>query len=95
MIQFQLETDKALFEGAISFGQKQVKKLIEKSPDFCPMYTQKGKWKHDGATWTHWCDGFLPGILWLFRRYEADRKGKDVDYWKVQAIRYSKPLEVR
>ena len=95
MIQFQLETDKALFEGAISFGQKQVKKLIEKSPDFCPMYTQKGKWKHDGATWTHWCDGFLPGILWLFRRYEADRKGKNVDYWKVQAIRYSKPLEVR
>ena len=95
MIQFQLETDKALFEGAITFGQKQVKKLIEKSPDFCPMYTQKGKWKHEGAAWTHWCDGFLPGILWLFRRYEADRRGKDVDYWKVQAIRYSKPLEVR
>ena len=79
----------------MKFGQQQVRKLIEKSPGFCPMYTRNGTWKHEGATWTHWCDGFLPGMMWVFRRYEADRKGPDADFWKQNAIRYSRPLEAR
>ena len=36
-------------------------RLIERHPDFYPMYTMEGRWKHSGEAWTHWCDGFLPG----------------------------------
>ena len=95
MIQFQLESDKALFADSLKFAEKQVKGLIEKHPDFYPMYTQDGKWKHDGPAWTHWCDGFLPGMMWMFHRSELARGGEDAEYWKKQAIRYSTPLEPR
>ena len=87
MIQFTLETDKALFEKAMRFSQKQVKRLIDTHPDFYPMYTQEGKWKHDGPTWTRWCDGFLPGMMWLFRRFEAETGGKDPEYWYQEGHR--------
>ena len=95
MIQFTLETDKALFEKAMRFSQKQVKRLIDTNPGFYPMYTQEGKWKHDGPTWTRWCDGFLPGMMWLFRRFEVETGGKDPEYWYKKAVDYTKPLEKR
>ncbi|MEZ5404126.1 MAG: glycoside hydrolase family 88 protein [Bryobacteraceae bacterium] len=96
MIRFDLDSDKLLLEDAFEFAQQQVKGAIEKHPDFYPMYTIDGKWRHEGAKWTHWCDGFLPGMMWLFRRYHADR-GRDADarYWMDQAIRYTTPLEPR
>jgi unsaturated chondroitin disaccharide hydrolase len=94
VIHFELDTDRELLTGTMAFAQKQVKRLIEKHPDFYPMYTQEGKWKHEGPKWTHWCDGFLPGMMWLFRRYEASQN-RDVRYWDEQAIRYSRPLEER
>lgn len=92
MIQFELETDKALFAKTLEFAKGQVKNLIEKHPDFYPMYTEGGKWKHDKPAWTHWCDGFLPGMMWIF---EKQSQGEEADYWMKQAIRYSKPLEPR
>ncbi|MBM3725595.1 MAG: glucuronyl hydrolase [Acidobacteria bacterium] len=92
MIQFELDTDRALFEGAFEFAQQQVRRLIEKHPDFYPMYTEKGRWKHRKPAWTHWCDGFLPGMMWLFHRRS---EGANADYWKRQAIRYTEPLEDR
>ena len=93
MIQFELETDRALFEDAFAFAQKQVRKLVEKHPDFYPIYTQHGKWKHEGPAWTHWCDGFLPGMMWIFQR---NLVGSDqAEWWMDQAIRYTKPLEPR
>jgi unsaturated chondroitin disaccharide hydrolase len=96
MIQFERETDRSLFENAFKFCQKQVKSLIERHPDFYPMYTQNGKWKHEGAVWTHWCDGFLPGIMWLFhKRLSSNNHSADAKYWLDQAIRYTKPLEPR
>ncbi len=96
MIHFEQESDRDLFADALEFGQKQVKGLIERHPDFYPMYTEEGKWKHDGPKWTHWCDGFFPGQMWLFRRFNADRKReKEAKYWMEQAIRYSEPLEPR
>ena len=57
------------------------------------MYTMQGRWKHSGEAWTHWCDGFLPGMLWIFhsRHAPASERG----WWRQQAIRYSKPLEPR
>lgn len=96
MIHFEQESDRELFVDALEFAQKQVKGLIERQPDFYPMYTQNGKWKHDGPKWTHWCDGFFPGQMWLFRRFNASRKKeKETKYWMEQAIRYSEPLEPR
>jgi len=94
VIQFVQESDKKLFEEAIAFAQKQVKSLIEAHPGFYPMYTKGGKWKHEGNVWTQWCDGFLPGMMWIFHKYLNQEKF-DGRYWMEQAVKYSKPLEPR
>jgi unsaturated chondroitin disaccharide hydrolase len=94
MIQFELETDRTLLSDAMEFAQQQVKRLIEQYPDFYPMYTQGGKWKHEGPAWTHWCDGFLPGMMWIFHRYYGPA-GPQAEWWMDQAIRYTKRLEPR
>ena len=94
MIQFIYESDTPLFREAMAFAQRQVKRLVENHPDFYPMYTSGGKWKHEGPVWTHWCDGFLPGMMWLFARYLGpDTPGGLA--WVEKAIHYSKPLEHR
>ena len=94
MIQFVQESDKNLFEEAMAFAQKQVKALIEAHPGLYPMYTKGGKWKHDGTVWTQWCDGFLPGMMWIFHKYLNSEKA-DSRYWMEQAVKYTKPLEPR
>lgn len=94
MIQFVHDSDRDLFEGAIQFAQRQVRKVLEKYPDFYPMYTEGGNWRHEGAAWTHWCDGFFPGMMWIFYRHLGPDK-PDSRFWYEQAIRYSKPLEPR
>lgn len=94
MIQFVHDSDRDLFENAIRFAQKQVRKVIESYPDFYPMYTEGGCWRHEGAAWTHWCDGFFPGMMWIFYRYLGPDK-PDSRFWYEQAIRYSRPLEPR
>ncbi|HEY7304293.1 MAG TPA: glycoside hydrolase family 88 protein [Bryobacteraceae bacterium] len=94
MIQFIYESDRQLFQNAIGFAQAQVKRLIEEHPDFYPMYTSGGKWCHEGPAWTHWCDGFLPGMMWLFYKHLGPDK-PDSRFWFEQAIRYSRPLESR
>jgi unsaturated chondroitin disaccharide hydrolase len=94
MIQFVLETDRELLEGAFRFAQKQVRRLIERDPDYYPMYTVNGKWKHKGKAWTNWCDGFLPGMMWIFER-RGPESNDSAKYWLEQAIRYTKPLEQR
>jgi unsaturated chondroitin disaccharide hydrolase len=83
-----------LFAGALIFAGKQLRTLIERNPDFYPMYTTAGRWKHSGEAWTHWCDGFLPGMLWiLYARQPAG--SPESRWWREQAIRYSRPLEPR
>ncbi|MCC6340847.1 MAG: glycoside hydrolase family 88 protein [Bryobacterales bacterium] len=94
MIQFEPETNRALFERALEFGKRQVRRLIETHPGFYPIYTQEGRWKHEGPAWTHWCDGFLPGMMWIFRKRCGDDAGEE-KYWLDQAIRYTTPLEPR
>ena len=94
MIQFIRDSDRPLFEGAMDFAKTQVRQLIERHPNFYPMYTDNGKWKHEGPVWTHWCDGFLPGMMWLFYKHGGG-DSLDSKFWMEQAIRYSKPLEPR
>lgn len=76
-------------ESAFAFAQLQVRALIERDPDFYPLYTQNGRWRHTGEAWTHWCDGFLPGMMWIFAERTRDES------WKQLAERYSRPLEPR
>jgi unsaturated chondroitin disaccharide hydrolase len=77
---------------ALEFAARQVRSLIARDPGFYPMYTDRGRWRHTLPAWTHWCDGFLPGMMWIFA-------GRDVEpgreWWREQAIRYSRPLEPR
>lgn len=94
VIQFIHETDRKLFEDSMSFAGKQVKHLVETYPDLYPMYTNGGLWKHDGPAWAHWCDGFLPGMMWIFFRHVAPDK-PEAKWWMEQAIRYTRPLENR
>src|SRR5262245_35321998 len=79
----------AQYTAALQFAERQVRSLIEKHPDFFPMYTVQGKWKHGGERWTHWTDGFLGGMMWQFYL-----RGKD-EWWRKQAEHYSKLLEDR
>ena len=94
MIQFVLETDRQLFEDAFQFAQQQVRKLIESQPGFYPMYTVEGRWKHEGQVWTSWCDGFLPGMMWIFHKRNAATGSQD-KYWLERAIHYTTPLAPR
>jgi len=76
-------------EAAFLFAQQQVRRLVERDPDFYPMYTRQGRWRHSGEAWTHWCDGFLPGMMWIFHQRTGDPS------WRQLAERYSRPLEPR
>ncbi len=77
------------FKTALDFAQRQVERLIEKHPDFFPIYTVQGKWYHEGELWTDWTGGFLAGMMWRFYQYTSDPK------WLERAIHYSKLLEHR
>lgn len=94
MIQFGPEIDRTLLEDTLRFAEQQVSRLVDRHPGFYPIYTQDGKWKHDGPAWTHWCDGFLPGMMWIFHRREMEA-GSGKQYWMDKAIEYSRALEPR
>jgi unsaturated chondroitin disaccharide hydrolase len=86
-------SDFELFANAMDFAARQLRTLMERYPDFYPMYTEGGRWKHSGEAWTHWCDGFLPGMLWIVCAQQG--AGAEGNWWREQAIRYSRPLEPR
>ena len=72
-----------------TFAEKQLRQLLRAHPDFFPMYTVKGKWKHGGEAWTNWCEGFDGGHLWLIHAWNRD------EWWRKQAEHYSRLLEHR
>ncbi|MCL4506899.1 MAG: glycoside hydrolase family 88 protein [Chloroflexi bacterium] len=74
---------------AFDFAGAQLRRLIETHPDYFPMYTQAGKWRHGGDTWTNWCEGFLGGQLWLLYHRTRD------PYWRAKAEHYSRLIEHR
>ena len=93
MIQFEPEIERETLASALDFAARQVRRLADTNPGYYPIYTSDGKWKHDGPAWTHWCDGFLPGMMWIFHRRAADSAEKG--FWMDKAIEYSRPLESR
>jgi unsaturated chondroitin disaccharide hydrolase len=75
---------------AFDFAQSQVKSLLEKYPaDYYPMYTVAGRFGEDRKRWTHWCDGFYPGMMFIF----AEAAGES--FWLDKAVAYATPLEER
>jgi unsaturated chondroitin disaccharide hydrolase len=76
-------------ENAFEFAQQQVRQLITAHRDVYPMYTEAGKWKLGGETWTNWCEGFLPGMMWIFYSRTGDA------LWRNDAEHYSRRLEQR
>jgi len=74
---------------AMDFAGRQLLHLVETYPDFFPMYTVNGKWKHTGEAWTNWCEGFLGGQLWLLYRHTGN------DAWRSRAEHYSRLVEHR
>jgi unsaturated chondroitin disaccharide hydrolase len=94
VIQFELTSDCELFEDAMAFAQEQVRAQIKRRPGFYPMYTQNGKWEHEGPAWTQWTDGFFPGMMWIFQRFNGPGS-PEAEWWKEQALAYTTPLEPR
>jgi unsaturated chondroitin disaccharide hydrolase len=76
-------------EEAFDFATRQVRKTIERSPDFFPIDTVGGKWQHGGELWTDWCAGFHAGMMWLIARRTGD------GWWRAQAEHYSRLIERR
>jgi unsaturated chondroitin disaccharide hydrolase len=79
----------ARYTAALQFAERQVAALVEKHPDFFPIYTAGGKWHHGGELWTDWTGGFLAGMMWQFHRRTGDAA------WRQRAEHYSKLLEHR
>ncbi len=77
------------FNEAYAFAGQQLRHLVETHPDYFPMYTVNGKWKHGGEGWTNWCEGFLGGQLWLMYQHTGD------EWWRAKAEHYSRLIEHR
>ena len=74
---------------ALEFAERQVAALATHHPDYFPIYTVRGRWRHEGELWTDWTGGFLAGMMWQFQR----RTGSPV--WLDRATHYSRLLEHR
>ncbi len=81
------ETLKNRLERAIEFAGRQVHLTIDRDPDFFPMYTRGGRWRHDGEGWTDWCSGFFAGMMWLLAEHSGEHD------WQRHAEHYSRLLE--
>jgi unsaturated chondroitin disaccharide hydrolase len=77
------------YTSALDFVADQCRRLVTDHPDYVPMYTVGGKWGREGERWTHWCEGFYPGIFWLLHQHTG------LAEWRGLAERYSRPLEPR
>jgi len=77
------------FSAALDFAGRQARRIVNTYPGYLPMYTVAGKWGREEQRWTHWCEGFFPGILWLLHEHSGDPA------WRQLAEQYSRPLEPR
>lgn len=79
----------AHYRQALVFAEEQAQALVQRSPDFFPLYTTKGKWQHSGESWTDWGPGFLIGQMWLFYDETSEHR------WRETAERYCRLIEPR
>jgi len=77
---------------AMALAQNRVRNLVETYPGLYPLFTLSGRWKHNRPHWTNWCDGFLPGMMWLFLESGL---ADDPAYWRAKAEEYSRGVESR
>jgi unsaturated chondroitin disaccharide hydrolase len=77
------------FQSALNFAAGQARRILDQYPGYLPMYTVKGKWQREKEHWTHWCEGFFPGILWLLYKSTRDEQ------WLTPARTLSRRLEPR
>ncbi len=76
-------------KGALDIAAGRARRVLDEHPGYLPMYTVGGRWGQEGERWTHWCEGFFPGILWLLHRATGDRA------WLRPARTLSRRLEPR
>ena len=74
---------------AFDFAQAQVRALITAEPDYFPLHTVGGRWRHASEPWTNWCEGFLGGMQWIFAKRTGD------PYWRERAVYYARLIEHR
>ncbi|HZZ72920.1 MAG TPA: glycoside hydrolase family 88 protein [Pirellulales bacterium] len=79
----------AAYRAALEFSEQQIARLCASQPDFFPVYTTGGHWRHAGERWTDWTGGFLAGSMWQFVRRTHSAA------WLERAIHYSQLLEPR
>src|SRR5271156_5570376 len=77
------------FRTALDFAAAQAERVLTTNPDYTPMYTVSGLWNREGERWTHWCEGFYPGIFWLLAMHTGEPQ------WRDAAELSSRPLEPR
>ncbi len=85
---FQSDLAPLLHDG-LDFAAQQADRVATSYPGYHPMYTVSGRWQREGEKWTHWCEGFYPGIFWLLHEHT----GQEV--WLRRAQEYSKRLAPR
>jgi len=83
------ETFNQRAQTALEFAGRQLRHLVTEHPDYFPLYSVNGKWKHDSEAWTNWCEGFLGGMLWIIYRHTKDA------WWQERAEHYSRLIEHR
>lgn len=75
----QAQSDRKLFDGALSFSVKQYElmyRAIKDKPGQLPRtIDSEGKLKTENSHW--WTSGFFPGSLWYLYEYTGDPKLKD------------------
>ena len=77
-------------DAALQGAAHQARALLKNHPpDYHPMYTAGGRFGADRKRWTHWCDGFFPGVCFLL----AEALGADDLH--AAAVARSLPLEPR
>jgi unsaturated chondroitin disaccharide hydrolase len=72
-----------------AFADGQLRRLITAHPNYFPIYTTGGRWRHPGERWTNWCEGFLGGMMWILQGLTGEQ------YWAERARHYSKLIEAR
>jgi unsaturated chondroitin disaccharide hydrolase len=78
-----------VFKSALDIAAGQARRILTKYPGYVPMYTVGGRWDREKDRWTHWSEGFFPGILWLLYKYTKNNE------WLAPARELSHRLEPR